>query len=391
MKRLLLLALLATPHFAVAQAEAPPKSALAKDTPSKDTPAKETIPKDATPQELEQGKKAAEELEKSKTIKLLDPDSSPEAKLLVDKLNGMAKRLGAVSTRPGIPYVVKVIEDKDVNAFTLPGGRIYFYRGLIDYASSDDEIAGVLAHEIGHNTRMHALRGEKQAKKLSLANLAALAAILAGGQSGANVGQFTQYLLMGVMNGYGIGYEKEADSSGVEMMIGAGYNPSAMVTFMQRLSLLEKRSPEFKLGIFQTHPPSDERADAILNQLKEEKIAFEPRAVTGGKTAVVNETDDRITLKVSDVIVLELAKSGANAPARAQSAATKINEFLRSNGQIHEITTTADGKLLGRGQLLVVANAADAKLQNLALSALAPQWKANMQRLFWRERINGRF
>lgn len=371
MKRLILLALLATPRFAMADPEAPPK--------------------EATKQEIEQGKKAADELEKSKSIKFLDPASSPEAKALLDKLNGMAKKLGAVSKRPGIPYVVKVIEDKDVNAFTLPGGHIYFYRGLIDYASSDDEIAGVMAHEIGHNTEMHALRGEKQAKKLSLANLAAMAAIFAGGQSGANVGQFTQYLLMGVMNGYGVSYEKEADHTGVEMMIGAGYNPSAMVTFMQRLALLEKRSAEFELGIFRTHPPSTERADAILADLKAKKIDFEPRAVSGGKTAIVSEAADRYSVKVGDVLILELAKSSPDASARAQSAASQINDFLRSNGQIHEISTTSTGKLVGRGQTLATANAADAQLQKVALSALAPQWKTNLQRLFWRERINGKF
>ncbi|RYG65560.1 hypothetical protein EON80_17125 [bacterium] len=387
MKRLLLLALLAVPHLAIAQTEAPPKATTAGSAKA----AKDAPPKDATKQEIEEGKKAAAELEKSKSIKLLDPASSPDAKALIDKLNGMATRLGAVSQRPGIKYIVKVIEDKDVNAFTLPGGHIYFYRGLIDYASSDDEIAGVLAHEIGHNTRMHAIRGEKQAKKLSLANLAALAAMMAGGQSGANIGQFTQYLLIGVMNGYGVGYEKEADQSGLEMMIAAGYNPSSMVTFMRRLELLEERSPEVKLGIFQTHPPSDERADAMLAELKADNIPFEPRAVTGGKTTFVSEATDRYAVKLGDIVILELAKSGADASARAQNAATKINDFLRANGQLYEVSTTASGQLSGKGQTFVTANADDAKLQNKALSAVAPAWKANMQRLFWRERLNGKF
>jgi predicted Zn-dependent protease len=382
MKRLILLALLGTSHFAAAQTEPPSK---AKAT------SKNAVPKDATPKEIEEGNKSSAELEKSKGIKLLDPASSPEAKALLDKLNGMAKKLGAVSARPGIAYSVKVIEDKDVNAFTLPGGHIYFYRGLIDYTSSDDELAGVLAHEIGHNVKMHALRGEKQAKKLSLANLAAMAAMLAGGESGADVGRFSQYLLLGVMNGYGVGYEKEADQSGVDMMIAAGYNPSAMVTFMRRLELLEERSPEVNLGIFRTHPPSDERADSMLARLQSEKIAFEPRAVTGGKVAVVNDKPDRFSLQIGDVTVLEIAKSGANAAARAQSAATGINEFLRGNGQVHELSTSATGELKGRGQTLASGSAADAKLQKVELAALAPQWKANLERLFWRERINGRF
>lgn len=343
------------------------------------------VPRDATPQEIELGKKAVAELEGAKSIHLLDANSSPAAKALLDKLNAFAQKLGAVSARPGIVYSVKVIEDKDVNAFTLPGGHIYVYRGLIDAVSSDDELAGVLAHEIGHNARMHALRGQKQSKKLSLASLAALAAMIAGGQNGANIAQFSQYALIGVLNGYGVGYEKEADSSGLEEMIRAGYNPSAMVTFMQRLQLIEERSPEVRLGIFQTHPPSDERADALLSQMKDDGIAFTPRAVTGAKVATVTEKPDRFTVALGDFPLIELAKNGPDAKVRAQNAATRINALLRGGVQMFEIAVSGQS-LLGRGQLIAAANESDLKI-----GAGAGLWRANFGQLFWKERLNGRF
>lgn len=348
----------------------------------------EKPPPDATPQEIELGRKASQEFERAKTTKLLDPKSSPEAKILLDKLNGMAKKLGAVSSRPRIAYVVNVVESKDVNAFTLPNGKIYLFRGLLDNTASDDEIAGVIAHEIGHNAKMHALRGQKQAKKLSWANLAAFAMILAGGENGANLAQFSQYALVGVLNGYGVGYEKEADEAGLEEMIAAGYNPSALVTFMQRLQLMEERRPEVKLGIFQTHPPSQERADALLRQMQTQNIAFSPRAVSGAKTVVVKEKTDRFALQIGDVTLLELAKSGPDAPKRAQSIAAKINELLRADLQMHEISVAPNGQLLGRAQLIAAATPLDLKL---GPNNDAAGWRDNFKRLFWKERLNGRF
>ena len=343
---------------------------------------------DATPQEIELGRKSSEEFERAKSTKLLDPKSSPEAKILLDKLNGMAKKLGAVSARPRIAYVVNVVENPDVNAFTLPNGKIYVFRGLLDTTASDDEIAGVIAHEIGHNARMHALRGQKHEKKMTWANLAAFALILAGGQNGANVAQFSQYALIGVLNGYGVGYEKEADAAGLEEMIAAGYNPSALVTFMRRLQQREERAPEVKLGIFQTHPPSQERADALLSQMKADGIEWTPRAVSGAKTVVVREKSDRFTLQMGDVTLLELAKSGPDAPQRAQNAAAKLNELLRADLQMHEIAATSDAKLLGRGELIAAATSLDLKL---GPANNAAGWRKNFERLFWRERLNGRF
>jgi predicted Zn-dependent protease len=344
------------------------------------------VPPAATPQEIELGKKAAAEFEAAKSTKLLDPKSSLAARATLDKLDAMVKKLGAVSPRPGINYIVRVVENKDVNAFTLPDGHIYVFRGLLDYAASDDELAGVLAHEIAHNTRMHALRGQKQAKKLNMASLVAMAAMLAGGRSGANVAQFSQYLLVGVLNGYGIGYEKEADASAVETMISAGYNPAALVTFMRRLQLMETRSPGAQLGIFQTHPPSNERADSMLAQLKAEDVEFNPRAVTGAKTVMVSEKPDRFALQIGDLTLLELAKVGPDAKKRAESAATKLNDLLRADLQLFELSARGPA-LLARGQTVALATPADLKLHPGGTQT----WITNFQRLFWKERLNGRF
>ena len=354
-------------------------------------------PRAATPTEIKQGDEAAADFEKSKNVKLLDRKSSPAAKITLDKLNAMAKKLGAVSPRPDVAYSVKVVEDKDVNAFTLPGGRIYIYRGLLDMTASDDEIAGVLAHEIGHNTRLHAMRGAKLNKKFGWVNLLALAGMLVGGSSNdgrspsntANLAAFSQYMLVGIMNGYGVGFEKEADKAAIPMMEKAGYNPSAMVTFMERLELQQKRMPQLTLGIFQTHPPSDERADAARAEMKAEGIAFAPREVAGGLQAVAAQKDGRWNVTLGEVKLLELAPA-PDAKTRADQAATRTNALLRDGLKAWEMNAK-NGQLIARGQMLASASSADTKLFKMDADKIAQDWLKNYQRLFWREQLNGKF
>lgn len=353
-------------------------------------------PRGATPSEIKQGDEAAAEIEKSPKIKLLDPKSSPAAKALSDKLNNMARKLGALSPRPDIKYSVKVIEDKDVNAFTLPDGKIYVYRGLLDFAASDDEIAGVVAHEIGHNTRLHALRGAKINRKASLVNLLAMAGLLLGGgggngrdpSNGANVAAFSQYLLVGIVNGYGVGFEKEADATAVPLMIKSGYNPAAMVTFMERLELQNQRMPQVRLGIFQTHPPSDERAQAATQEIEEAGVEFDPRKVSGTLQAIASQKNGVWKVALGEVELLNFA--GKDAPQRAQSAASRTNELLREGLKAWEMSAQGDA-LIARGQVLARATPADAALAKRDGAATAQGWLDNYRRLFWREQLNGKF
>ncbi len=355
-------------------------------------------PRGATPTEIKQGDEAAAEIEKNPRIKLLDPKSSPEAKIVLDKLNRLAKKLGAASPRPDVPYSVKVIEDKDINAFTLPGGRIYMYRGLLDFAASDDEIVGILAHEIGHNTRLHALRGAKLNKKFGWVNLLAIAGILAGASrggdsrnqnNGANIAQFSQYLLVGILNGYGVGFEKEADAAAIPMIVKAGYNPSALVTFMERLELRNQRMPQVRLGIFQTHPPSDERARAARDEIESEGVTFAPRQVSGALEALASEKDGHWKVALGEVTLLELAPA-PDAKVRAQNAATLSNTLLRDGLKAWEMSAQS-GKLIARGQNLATASSADAKLFKRGRDQVAQDWLENYRRLFWREQLNGKF
>ena len=340
------------------------------------------------PSETKMGDAAVKEFESDKSTKLLDL-GIPANRALQDKLTGMVKIIGAASPRPQIAYTVKIVDSSDINAFTLPSGHVYVFKGLLDFVASDDELAGVLSHELGHNARLHALRGEKKSKKMSWMGLAAMAAMIAGGQNGANVGAFSQFALIGAMNGYGVGLEKEADASAVETMHRAGYNPSALVTFMQRLQVEENHHPDVKLGIFATHPPSDERADAVLAQMKRDGLAFTPREVSGGAQFVLAEKPDRYTVSMGSLTLLEFAKVG-DGRARAQLATTRLSELWKSDLKVYELDVAPDGTLTARGQSLATPTANDARLIGQTPLATAQRWKSNFQRLFWRLQLNGK-
>ncbi len=340
------------------------------------------------PSETKMGDAAVKDFEKDKTTHLLDL-SLPANRALQGKLEGMVRAIGKATTRPGIAYTVKIVDNTDINAFTLPGGHVYVFKGLLDFVASDDELAGVLAHELGHNARLHALRGEKQAKKLSWVNLAAMAAMIAGGQNGANVGAFSQFALLGAMNGYGVGLEKEADASAVETMRRAGYNPSALVTFMRRLQVEENHHPDVKLGIFATHPPSDERADAVLTQMGRDGLPFTPREVSGGAQFVLVEKPDRVTVAMNGLTLLEFAPT-AGGRARAGQAATRLNALWKNDLKAYELAVSPDGMLSARGETVATPAAEDAQRAGLSPLATAQGWKSNFERLFWRLQLNGK-
>ena len=358
-------------------------------------------PPGSTPAEIEMGKKSVESLEKDPRFKLVKPDKDAATIALYAKLNGMVETLGKVSARPLIKYSVKVMDDAEPNAFTLPAGHIYISTGLIDLAGNDDEIAAVLAHEIGHNARMHVERSQQKNKPLQWIGLAAMAAMVAGGKNGANIASAAPYILTGISNSYSIEFEKEADQCAIDEMQRTQYNPSAMVTMMQRLGAAEERRPHVDMGIYQDHPESPERVQAALDALQRAGIAYAPRNVSGGTQAraLADTTQsDLINVKYGDLVLMKLAPPSAS-PAemaanktRAETVATRVNALLKDNLKAHEIAAySSDGNavLAVRGQELMRVSPADAALAKLTPLALAQQWKNNFSRIFWREAMNG--
>lgn len=186
---------------------------------------------------------------------------------------GIGKRLAAVSEMPEVPWKFTVLNDHRVNAFALPGGYIYITRGLMALAENEAEMAGVLAHEIGHVTARHSAQrySTALATNIGLTGLSILGSVL-GMPSGLGrvVGTGAQMALQQ----YSQSQELEADMLGVRYMTRIGYDPNAMTSFFFKLkahSDLESRQ-QGKDGvshnIMSTHPRTEDRIKQAMKLAK---------------------------------------------------------------------------------------------------------------------------
>jgi predicted Zn-dependent protease len=179
--------------------------------------------------------------------------AAPEGKAAVDAL---VQRLAA-TTETRYSFNVMVIDSPVVNAFAAPAGYIVVFRGLLDKASSAEEVAGVVAHEMGHVIERHGT--EALIRQLGLnAILGALLGDASGvGSTAAEVGSQLAVL------SYGRAAEREADRVGVDMLNKADIRGAGLVAFFQRIGKEQGGDSGGVLRYLGTHPPTGERAADI--------------------------------------------------------------------------------------------------------------------------------
>jgi hypothetical protein len=171
------------------------------------------------------------------------------------------------SHAPGekFPYQFKVVNDKAINAFALPGGLIYINRGAIEAADNEAQIAGVIAHEISHVVLRH---GTNQASKAYLAQ--APLSILGGIIGSNSIGSVLAQLGIGFATNslflkYSRDAERQADLMGTQLLFDSGYDPNAMVEFFEKIQAESKgRASEF----FSDHPNPDNRISNVQREIQ---------------------------------------------------------------------------------------------------------------------------
>lgn len=158
-------------------------------------------------------------------------------------------------------YSFDVVDSKDINAFALPGGPVFFYTGLLNKMESEDEIAAVVAHELVHVRREHWAYAYADSQKRNLL----LTGILIFGKVGRTAGD-----LLSLGNDVVLGlpfsrkHETEADVDGFAAMTQAGYNPQGMVDVFTFLSKSNKgKPPEF----LSTHPDDGKRIQRMKDMI----------------------------------------------------------------------------------------------------------------------------
>ena len=164
-----------------------------------------------------------------------------------------------------VPFTIKVIDSDVVNAMALPGGFFYVNSGLILAADEEAEMAGVMAHEIAHVAACHYGR---EMTRGNLLQLASLPAIFMGGALGYGIYQGLRLAIPLTFLHFSRSFEVEADYLGIEYMYRAGYDPSAFVSFFEKIQAMEKKKPGTLSKAFDTHPQTPDRIEKSQDEIR---------------------------------------------------------------------------------------------------------------------------
>ncbi len=251
--------------------------------------------------------------------------------LLNQWVNDVSNKLWAQTARKDVPYSIKILDVSDINAFSTMGGYIYINEGTLDFAQSDDELAGIIGHETGHIERRHAVTANNKASILNV--LFGVASLFS-----PFLYRFGQIFQAGALARISRDDENEADKYGLMLMARAGYDPDAMKTFMAHLGALDLDNHDLISKYLADHPNEKKRlanlnGDPELNpQLRtdDQRIA---QAIHDYDTARYNIA----AMKLADV----LKRRPDDATARFQLGQSQLALGQLSKGE-QNLTAAAD-------------------------------------------------
>jgi beta-barrel assembly-enhancing protease len=228
------------------------------------------------------------------------------------------------SERPKIPWTFVVLDTDGVNAFAAPGGIVHITRGALGLLKNEAELAGVLAHEVGHVAHKHAVNAIKKNKAVQMGTQAAAKDRAPFLNDLAN----KAYEIV-LENSFDRGDELDADRASVQYAQKAGYSPATLADFLTRLDERNKNQAE-RNGLFASHPETQERIDKV-------------RAAGGARKGATGEARYKQNIKYTAVPITSIAAveagskglTGSKAPAAAKddkSKDTKTAEAPKKGG-----------------------------------------------------------
>ena len=207
--------------------------------------------------EISNGKQYSMEIEKSSHL-ITDP-------VVVEYVNRVGQNLVRNSDAK-VPFTIKVLDTDEINAMALPGGFFYVNSGLILACDTEDELAGVMAHEISHVAAHHAAREMTRMNYMQIGSVP-LMIFTQGTWTGYGIYEASQLAVPLTFLSFSRQFESEADFLGVQYMYKAGYDPQGMVSIFEKLDALEKHKPGAISRAFSDHPGTPDRIDNVENEI----------------------------------------------------------------------------------------------------------------------------
>ena len=265
----------------------------------------------STSQEIAQGQKESQEIDSTNVI-IHDP-------FLVSWVNRVGTQLKQHRARTDINYTFTILQDPSINAFSIKGGFVHVNIGLLNFVSSDDELAATLGHEMGHVELHHVTKSD---------NTSAIIGILEGIASIFSV----PAAVLGSIGGelasekYSRIHELQADRYGVSIMAKAGYDPQAAVDVMRKLGNMDPGPGSRADKAFLDHPVPSDRVAHLLGYPELDRL---PTSALVAR-AIHDEAEGRYTY--AQARLLAVSKRDANAQVSAGATLRQLDYALRESG-----------------------------------------------------------
>ena len=255
--------------------------------------------------------------------------------LLTKYVSLVGNVLAKASSRPDLKWEFIVLDTDGVNAFAAPGGLVHITKGALGLIKNEAELAGVLGHEIAHITKKHTVNSIRNSKMTKMGT--------------EEVGSRTNFLTTVVANlaydnivekGFDRGDEDDADQEGVRLANKAGYNPTGLTSFLQKLM---DRNKDYKgskpNGLFATHPDTRDRISKVTRQIKAEKLTSAPM----GEARYASN----VKIEAKPVTAVAISTSTAKGVTGASSTAAAKEEPKKEEPKKEEKKSSGGGMLGG--------------------------------------------
>ena len=287
----------------------------------------------------------------------------------------------------------KVLDDDMVNAFAMSDGHMYYFRGLVELTKTDDQLAGVVGHELTHVIHKHS-------KKIASESLP----WMIGGIALAVVSREPAAVLAGEMfaqahaEAYGRKAEEDADQYGLQLMIRAGYDPIGMLQFFSFMKEEEKRNPHLFQNYFLVHPYAHDRIDSQKKILREMGYDVPDSIIRSWLCSGIKAREEDgvclVDIEFGSELIFTIAGDDAESlEYRAKKITTTLDEIIRSGANRFSFRMVSDDDrawLQAKGRIFYEPEDLDVENSGVGRDEFLKTVLKKIQRLLWEERVKQR-